>query len=70
MTTPQRSTKVGFLIFGLSLLVAVATGANWIGQPFRAVQLVMLLGLGMTAGVSWMQATAHWRKGKKGRATD
>jgi hypothetical protein len=46
----------------LSIAVALATGAAWIGQPFRAVQLVTLVGLGMTAGVSWMQAVTRLRK--------
>jgi len=51
-----------FLAAILSIVVALATGAAWIGQPFRAVQLVTLVGLGMTAGVSLMQAVARRRR--------
>jgi hypothetical protein len=61
MTTKPPSAKAAFRITAISLLVAIATGASWIGQPFRAVQLVLILGLGMTAGVSWAQAIARHR---------
>jgi len=62
MTNATRSalTMLGAAV--LSIIVALATGATWIGQPFRAVQLVTLVGLGMTAGVSWMQALTRLRK--------
>jgi hypothetical protein len=62
MTTPARSAKFSFLATGIALLIAIATGASWIGQPFRAVQLVLILGLGMTAGFSWAEATARYRE--------
>lgn len=62
MTTKPRSAKSLFVVTAISLIVAVATGASWIGQPFRAVQLLMLLGLGATAGVSWAQAIARVRE--------
>jgi hypothetical protein len=61
MTTKVPSAKAAFLVTAISLLIAVATGASWIGRPFRAVQLVLILGLGMTAGVSWAQAIARHR---------
>jgi len=51
-----------FLAAVVSIVVALATGAAWIGQPFRAVQLVTLVGLSMTAGVSLMQAFMRMRK--------
>jgi hypothetical protein len=50
-----------FLAAIIAIVVALATGAAWIGQPFRAVQLVTLVALGMTAGVSWTQAITRWR---------
>ena len=50
-----------FLAAVVSIVVALATGAAWIGQPFRAVQLVTLVGLSMTAGVSLMQALMRMR---------
>jgi hypothetical protein len=46
----------------ISIVIALATGADWIGRPLRAVQLLTLLGLGMTAGVAWAQAVARWRQ--------
>jgi len=51
-----------FLAAALSIIAALATGAAWIGQRFRAVQLVTLVGLGMTAGVSWTQSLMRLRK--------
>ena len=61
MTTRPGSAKFSFLVTGLSLVIAIATGASWIGQPFRAVQFVLILGLGMTAGVSWSKAITRHR---------
>lgn len=51
-----------FVAAGISIVVALATGAGWIGQPFRSVQLVTLVALGVTAGVSLMQAVMRVRK--------
>jgi hypothetical protein len=62
MTNATRSALPMLGAAVLSIIVALATGATWIGQPFRAVQLVTLVGLGMTAGVSWMQALTRLRK--------
>jgi hypothetical protein len=62
MTNATRSALPMFLAAVVSIVVALATGAAWIGQPFRAVQLVTLVGLGMTAGVSLMQALMRLRK--------
>ena len=61
MTNSTRSALPMFLAAAISV-VALATGAAWIGQPFRAVQLVTLVGLSMTAGVSLMQAIMRLRK--------
>ena len=62
MTNATRSALPMFLAAVVSLVVALATGAGWIGQPFRAVQLVTLVGLSMTSGVSLMQAVMRMRK--------
>ncbi len=62
MTNATRSALPLFLAAALSIIVALATGAAWIGQPFRAVQLVTLVGLGMTAGALWTQALMRLRK--------
>jgi hypothetical protein len=62
MTNATRSALPMFLAAVVSIVVALATGAAWIGQPFRPVQLVTLVGLGMTAGVSLMQALMRLRK--------
>lgn len=61
MTARSPSAKPLFFATGVSLLIAIATGVSWIGQPFRAVQLVLILGLGMTAGVSWSRAITRHR---------
>jgi hypothetical protein len=61
MTNATRSALPVFMAAIIAIVVALATGAAWIGQPFRAVQLVTLVGLGMTAGVLWTQAITRWR---------
>jgi len=50
-----------FVLAALSLLFAVVTGVQWLGQPFRLVHLVKIIGLSMLAGVLWMQAVASAR---------
>ncbi|HEY7234832.1 MAG TPA: hypothetical protein VH539_11830 [Gemmatimonadaceae bacterium] len=62
MPTTSRSALPAFLAAGISLLVTVATGLAWLGKPFRLVQLVTLIGLGMITGVSWMQAVFRARQ--------
>jgi hypothetical protein len=62
MTNSMRSALPMFLAAFISIVVAFATGAAWVGQPFRTVQLVTLIGLGVTAGVSLAQAVARSRK--------
>jgi hypothetical protein len=43
----------------LSVLLTVIAGIEWVGKPLRLVNLLTIIGLGMTAGVSWAQAV--WR---------
>ena len=50
-----------FVIAGLSLLFAVVTGVQWLGQPLRLVHLVTIIGLSMLTGVLWMQAVGSAR---------
>lgn len=59
MRTSSRSAIPGFVLAGLSLVLAVVTGVEWLGKPLRMVNLLTIIGLSMTAGVSWMQAV--WR---------
>jgi hypothetical protein len=59
MTTTSRSTIPAFVVAGISLVVAVATGLAWLGKPLRMVNLVTIIALSATAGVSWAQAV--WR---------
>jgi hypothetical protein len=62
MTTRSRSSVPAFVLCGVSLLLAVVTGIEWLGKPLRLVNLVTIMGLSMTAGVSWVQALWHARK--------
>jgi hypothetical protein len=50
------------VVAGLSLVIAVATGVGWLGQPLRLVHLLTIIGLSMTAGVLWMQAVGRARQ--------
>jgi len=56
MTTKTRSAIPAFVLAGLSLMLAVVAGVEWLGKPLRMVNLLTIIGLGMTAGVSWTQA--------------
>ena len=56
MTTGRRSAVPAFLLAGVALVVTVTTGVGWLGEPFRLVHLVTIIGMGMFTGVSWMQA--------------
>ena len=62
------SPKPQFFAAGISLLIAVATGASWVGAPFRWVELLTLLGLGMMTGVSWAQGVARLRERRRAGA--
>jgi hypothetical protein len=59
MKTGSRSPILEFVVAGISLMIAVVTGIAWIGQPLRLVNLVTIIGLSATAGVSFGQAV--WR---------
>ena len=61
MTTTSRSPVPGFALTGVLLVITVATGLGWLGQPFRLVHLVTIIGLGMATGVFWMQAMSRVR---------
>jgi hypothetical protein len=67
MRTRSQSARAAFVMAGLSLVVAVATGVAWLGQPLKLVHLVTIIGLSLTAGVSW--AKAVWRA-RQERAAD
>jgi hypothetical protein len=59
MTTGTRSAVPAFVIAGVSLVLAVVTGIDWLGKPLRMVNLLTIIGLSATAGVLWSQAV--WR---------
>lgn len=59
MTTGTRSAIPAFVVAGISLVLAIVAGLDWVGKPLRMVNLVTIIGLSMTAGVSWSQAL--WR---------
>ena len=59
MTPKARSALFAFVVAGISLVITVATGVEWLGKPFRLVQLVTIVGLGMFTGVWWMQAVSR-----------
>jgi len=48
-----------FALAGLSIVVAVVSGVEWLGQPLRLVHLMTIVGLSLGAGVTWAQAI--WR---------
>lgn len=70
MTTPGKSAVPQLVIAALSILSAVFTGLAWLGQPLRIVQLLTLVGLGMTAGVTWARAIWRVRRRAPARAED
>ena len=70
MTTSTRSTIPGFVLAGLSLVIAVVTGLAWLGKPLRMVNLLTIIGLSMTAGVSWTQAVWRARQERSGSRSD
>ena len=67
MTVRTRSATPAFILAGLSIVLAVATGVAWLGQPLRMVKLLTIIGLGMTAGVAWTQAVWRARDESNGR---
>ena len=67
MTKNSRSALPTFVVAGLLLLIAVTTGLEWVGKPFRLVHLVTIIGMGIATGVVWMQAIFHARQNRDGR---
>jgi hypothetical protein len=57
-----RTSIVSFLPAGIAIVIAVATGVAWLGQPLRLVQLVTLIGVSRVAGVSWAQAVSRLKR--------
>jgi hypothetical protein len=55
------------VLFGISFVLAIATGVAWLGRPLRLVQLLTIIGLGMITGVSWTQAVWRARQERLGR---
>src|SRR6476646_5091122 len=54
-----KSSIRDFALAGIAIVLAFAAGVKFLGKPLRLVELVTIIGLGMTAGVSWAQAI--WR---------
>ncbi len=48
----------------VSLTIAVVTGLEYIGKPLRLVHLLAIIGLAMTAGVSFGQAVVRSRENR------
>jgi hypothetical protein len=63
MTTRTRSAAPMFVVAAVSIVIAVAAGVGWLGQPLRMVHLLTIVGLSMSAGVAWAQAIARARLG-------
>jgi len=70
MTTRSRSTIPEFVLAGISLVLAVVTGIDWLGKPLRLVNLLMIIGLSMTAGVTWARAVWRVQKERSGSHGD
>jgi hypothetical protein len=56
MTIGTRSAVPAFALAAITLVLAVVTGIDWLGQPLRMVNLLKIMGLSMTAGVTWTHA--------------
>ena len=61
MRTSARTIIVALVPACIAIMIAVATGVAWVGQPLRLVQLLTLIGVSMVAGVSWAQAIRRLR---------
>ena len=62
MTTSTRTAISAFVPALLAIVIAVATGIAWLGEPLRMVQLLSIMGLSMTAGVAWARAVWRFRE--------
>ena len=70
MTLIPRSAIPAFVVAGISLVLAVASGIAWLGQPLRMVNLLTIIGLSATAGASWTQAVWRARQARRGMRSD
>jgi hypothetical protein len=70
MTRRTPSAIPVFVIAGISLVLAVVTGIDWLGKPLRLVNLIKVIGLSMTAGVLFMQAVLQARQNGTKNTTD
>jgi hypothetical protein len=70
MTTGTRSHIPAFVVAAISLLLAVVTGIDWLGKPLRLVNLVTIIGLSATAGVSFSQAVWRVKQERSGNHND
>ena len=70
MTTRSRSTIPEFVLAGISLVLAVVTGIDWLGKPRRLVNLLTIIGLSMVAGVTWAQAVSRVQQKRADSQTD
>ncbi len=52
------TAKDNFIVAGLSTLIAIITGVDWMGQPLRLVHVLTLVAAGMVAGSSLARALA------------
>jgi hypothetical protein len=55
-----------FVLAGISLVLAVVTGIDWLGKPLRMVNLLTIIGLSMVAGVTWAQAVWRFQQKRAG----
>lgn len=63
--TRSRTAAREFVVAGLSILAAVVTGFDWIGEPLRWVHVITLVALGMAAGVALARARMRLRQDRK-----
>jgi hypothetical protein len=70
MTTGPRSHIPGFVVAGISLVLAVVTGVDLLGQPLRLVNLVTIIGLSAAAGVAFSQAVWRVQQARSGNHHD
>ena len=69
--TPRKPSAVAVLVIaGISLVLAVVTGVELLGKPFRLVNLLKIIGMSMLAGVLWMQAVSQMRQERSENKSD
>ena len=69
--TPRKPSAVAVLVIaGISLVLAVVTGVELLGKPFRLVNLLKIIGMSMLAGVLWMQAVSRMRQERSENKSD